>query len=166
MFVVVSLVLSSAAWATPADDLVKQGEAALASKNIEVAMKAFDAALEADPKNAKAAYDRGRINLVLHKNTNAIADFTKAILSDPSMGIAYAARGEVKIIMKDEKSGFADLDAGVSASPKDPEVYVLRATYRMRRGDASGAKADLESARSVATGDMAKMLNKLLDRFK
>lgn len=154
------------AFATPADDLVKKGEAALAAKDVAGAMKAFDAALDADPKNAKAAYDRGRINLVLHKNTNAIADFTSAILSDPSLGVAYSARAEAKIIMKDEKGGFEDLDAGVKASPKEPEVYILRATYLMRKGDTSRAKADLQSARLVAKNDMVKMLDAMIARIQ
>ena len=161
-----TLLAHSTAMAAPADDLVQQGEAALAAKDLEGAMKALDSALEADPKNAKAAYDRGRINLVLHKNTNAVADFTSAILADPTMGVAYSARAEAKIILKDEKSGFEDLDAGVAASPKVPEVYILRATYRMRKGDAAGAKVDVQSARSVADGDMAKMLDAMLSKMQ
>lgn len=156
----------SPALATSADDFVKQGEAALATKDVEGAMKAFDAALEADSKNAKAAYDRGRINLVLHKNTNAVADFTSAILADPTMGVAYSGRAEAKFILKDEKSGFEDLDAGIAASPKVPEVYILRATYRMRKGDASGAKADIQAARIFADGDMAKMLDAMLSKMQ
>ena len=156
------LSFTSPAYATPTDDLVKQGEASLAAKDVAGALKAFDAALDADPKNAKAAYYRGRINLVLHKNTNAIADFTSAIIADPTMGVAYSARAEAKIIMKDEKSAFDDLDAGVAASPNVPEVYILRATYRMRKGNALGAKMDLRSARSVADGNIAKMLDVML----
>ena len=154
------------AFAATSDDLVKQGEASLAAKDVAGALKAFDAALDADPKNAKAAYDRGRINLVLHKNTNAIADFTSAILSDPSLGVAYAARAEAKFILKDEKGGFEDLDAGIKASPKVPEVFILRATYRMRKGDFSGAKTDLQSARLVAEGDMAKMLDAMIAKIQ
>ena len=162
----VFLSFTSPAWATPADDFVKQGETALTAKDVAGAMKAFDAALDADPKNAKAAYDRGRINLVLHKNTNAVADFTTAVLSDPTLGVAYSARGEAKIILKDEKGGFADLDAAIVASPKEPEVYILRATYLMRKGNASGAKVDLIAAKSFATGDMVKMLDEMIAKIQ
>lgn len=154
------------AFATPSDDFVKQGEAALAAKDIAGATKAFDAALDADPHNAKAAYDRGRINLVLHKNAQAVADFTSAVLSDPTLGVAYSARGEAKMILKDEKGGFADFDAAIAASPKEPEVYILRATYLMRKGNAAGAKADLVSAKSYAAGDMAKMLDAMIARIE
>ncbi|MEO6610071.1 MAG: tetratricopeptide repeat protein [Aestuariivirga sp.] len=158
--------LTSPAWAAPADHFVKQGEEALAARDVAGALKAFDAALDADPKNAKAAYDRGRINLVLHKNVNAIADFTSAILADPTMGVAYSARAEAKIVMKDENGGFEDLDAGVKASPNNAEVYILRATYRMRRGDASGAKADLQSARNVADEKMAILLDAMIAKIQ
>ena len=154
------------AFATPSDDLVKQGEAALAAKDIAGAMKAFDAARDADPNNPNAAYARGRINLVLHKNAQAVADFTSAVLSDPTLGVAYSARGEAKIILKDEKGGFADFDAGVIASPKEPEVYILRATYLMRKGDAAAAKADLIIAKSLTTGAMAKMLDAMIARIQ
>ncbi len=160
------LLAHSTAMAAPADDFVKQGEEALAAKDIAQALMAFDAALESDPGNARAAYDRGRINLVLHKNTNAVADFTTAILADPTMGIAYSARAEVKIILKDEISALEDFDAGVLASPKDPEVFILRATYRLQGGDASGAKADLQTARTVADGAMAKMLDVMLSKMQ
>jgi tetratricopeptide (TPR) repeat protein len=167
VFAVLFFALSSApGFATPSDDLVKQGEAALAAKDVAGALKAFDAALEADPNNAKAAYDRGRINLVLHKNAQAVADFTSAILSDPKLGVAFSARGEAKIILKDEKGAFADFDAGVTASPKEPEVYILRATYLMRQGKASGAKADLIAAKSFATGNMAKKLDAMIARIQ
>lgn len=154
------------AFASPSDDFVKQGEAALVAKDIAAAMKAFDAALEADPSNAKAAYDRGRINLVLHKNSQAIADFTSAVLSNPKLGVAFSARGEAKIILKDEKGGFADFDAGVAASPNEPEVYILRATYLMRKGDAAAAKADLIMAKTFATGVMAQMLDAMVARIQ
>jgi tetratricopeptide (TPR) repeat protein len=154
------------ALAITSEEFVKQGEAALVAKDIAGAMKAFDAALDADPRNAKAAYDRGRINLVLHKNAQAVADFTSAVLSDPTLGVAYSARGEAKIILKDEKGGFADLDAAIAASPKEPEVYILRATYLMRKGNASGAKADLIAAKSFANGDMAKMLDAMIARIE
>ncbi len=156
----------SPALASPSDVLVKQGEAALAAKDVAGALKAFDAALEADPTNAKAAYNRGRMNLVLHKNAQAVADFTSAVLSDPKLGVAFSARGEAKIILKDEKGAFADFDAGVVASPKEPEVYILRATYLMRMGKASAAKADLVSAKSFATGNMAKMLDAMIARIE
>jgi tetratricopeptide (TPR) repeat protein len=161
------LTLSCApALATPSDDLVKQGEVALAAKDVAGALKAFDAALEADPSNAKAAYNRGRMNLVLHKNAQAVADFTSAVLSDPKLGVAFSARGEVKIILEDEKGAFADFDAGVAASPNEPEVYILRATYLMRVGKALAAKADLVSAKTFAKGDMAKMLDKMIARIE
>jgi tetratricopeptide (TPR) repeat protein len=153
-------------FATPSDDLVKKGEAALAAKDVAGALKAFDAALEADPNNAKAAYNRGRMNLVLHKNAQAVADFTSAVLSDPKLGVAYSARGEAKIILKDEKGAFADFDAAIAASPREPEVYILRATYLMRMGKTSAAKADLMSAKSFATGDMATMLDKMIARIE
>ena len=93
--------MATTAWATTVDEFVQQGEAAIASRDIASAMKAFDAALEADPRNAKAAYNRGRINLVLHKNAAAVADFTTAILADPKMGIAYSARAEAKLSLKE-----------------------------------------------------------------
>ena len=156
----------SPAWGAPSDDLVKQGEAALAAKDVGGALKAFDAALDANPNNAKAAYNRGRINLVLHKNAQAVADFTSAVLSDPKLGVAYSARGEAKIILKDEKGAFADFDAGVAASPNKPEVYILRATYLMRMGNAAAAKADLVSAKPFATGGMAKMLDAMIARME
>ena len=98
LFIAAILCLPSTLWAATSDDLVKQGEAALAAKDVAGAMKAFDAAIDSDPKNARANYDRGRINLVLHKNKNAVADFTSAIIADPTMALLIRPAPKRKLL--------------------------------------------------------------------
>lgn len=57
------------------------------------ALKYFDAAVAADPKNAKAKAQRSGARLEAGDYNGALADAEEAIALDPKLGVAYAARG-------------------------------------------------------------------------
>ena len=88
------------AGASPVDERVAEGRKALAAKDIVKAMDEFTKALEADPAHAVAAYERGRLLLVIGEAENAVADFTTAVLGDPGFGRAYVGRAEAKLLLK------------------------------------------------------------------
>jgi tetratricopeptide (TPR) repeat protein len=148
--------------AAPADDLVVQGNESLRKMDVVAAMTAFTAALEADPKHAEAAYQRGRILLKINEPQKAILDFTTVVLVKPDHGRAFARRGEAKIVLKNWAEAFVDFDQAIQVSPKDHEVFVVRATYRLKRGELAGAIADMEAAIAVADAPTAARLRKML----
>ncbi len=161
----VALLATSAAWAAPADDSIAQGMEALAARDVVKAMEAFSAALDADPGNVTAAYERGRLLAVIGEPQNAVADFTTAILGDPAFGRAYVGRAQAKLTLKDVKSAIADFDQAIAVAPGDFEVHVARAAFRIRIGNLPGAREDLESARAVADEATAARIGEMLDRL-
>lgn len=156
---------ATSAFASPDDD-VARGQKALENRDIVAAMEAFTAALEADPGHGAAAYERGRLLLLIGEPENAIADFTTAIVANPANGRALARRAEAKLTVKDVESAIADFDRAIAVSPKDHEVYVLRATFRLKIGNLAGAMADLEQARAVADAETAAKIQAMLDKLK
>ena len=164
--VLVFLCLSfPAAFAATLDDSLRQGEEALARRDVVAAMTAFTAALEADPRTVKAAYERGRLLLLIGEPGKAVADFTTAILGDPAFGRAYVGRAEAKLALKDGKSAIADFDKAIAVAPGDFEVHVSRAAFRLKIGNLGGARADLEAARAVADPATAARLGEMLARL-
>ena len=100
--IALALLGTSTAWAGPAEDSIAAGREALAARDVVKAMEAFTAALEVDPRNSAAAYERGRILLVIGDPKNAVADFTTAIIGDPQFGRAYVGRAEAKLPLRPE----------------------------------------------------------------
>lgn len=160
-----ALAFAPAAWAGPAEDSIAQGRAALAARDAVKAMEAFTAALDAEPRNVEAAYERGRLLLAIGEPQNAVADFTTAVLGDPSFGRAYVGRAEAKLVLKDVKSAIADFDEAIAVAAKDFEVHVARAAFRIRIGNIPGARADLENAKAVADEATALKIEETLKKL-
>lgn len=157
--------LPTAALASPADELVSDGQKSLAARDIVAAMAAFTKALEAEPAHAQAAYERGRLLLVIGEPENAIADFTTAVITDPAFGRAYVGRAQAKLALKDAKGAVEDFNQAIAAAPKDFEVHVSRAAFRLKIGNIPGARADLETAKAVADEATAKKIGEMLERL-
>lgn len=152
-----------AAWAGPAEDGVARGMKALEARDVVSAMAAFTEVLEADPRNVTAAYERGRLLLVIGEPGNAVADFTTAILGDPAFGRAYVGRAQAKLVLKDAESAIADFDQAIMVAPGDFEVHVARAAFRLRIGNIPGARTDLANAKAVADEATAARIGQMLD---
>lgn len=161
----IAVLLAVPAVADPADDKVAEGLVALADRDVVKAMAAFTDALEADPGHVAAAYERGRLLMLIGEPANAVADFTTAILGNPAFGRAYVARADAKLKLKDAASAIADLDAAIAMAPADHEVHVARAAFRLRIGNIAGARTDLENAKAVADEATALRIEGMLERL-
>ncbi len=161
-------VLSTPSWAETAAALVQKGEAALAAHDAATAMKYFDQALELEPSNGEAAFERAKMRLRIHDAKGAIADFTTATLADPKNAAAFDGRGETKIKLQqpDPKGAFEDFQLAVDATPNKPEPLLVRASYFVQFGNMAGAIADLKKARELADGPMVEAIDKMLERLK
>ena len=159
------LATATVARAGPAEDYQK-GLDARASNDVVGAMTSFTAVLEADPAHAEAAFERGRLLLMMGEPLNAIADFTTAVIGNPGNGEAYALRGQAKATLGDGKGASADFDKAIEVSPADFDVYVRRATYRLKAGEIPGAIADLEEAQKLANPADAAEIGRTLDKLR
>jgi Tfp pilus assembly protein PilF len=166
LLILVFLLGSSAlpAWAETASALVQKGEAALAAHDAATAMESFDKALELDPKNGIASFERAKILLKINEAKGAIADFTLAIIADPKNAAAYDGRGEAKMKLKqpDVNGALEDFQLGIDAAPEKPDPLLVRASYFVQLGNLAGARQDLEKARALADGKLAEAITKML----
>jgi tetratricopeptide (TPR) repeat protein len=149
-----------------ADGLVLVGRQALEQRDLVKAMAAFTQALDADPGHTEAAYQRGRLLMVIGEPQKAIADFTTAAIASPQFGKAFAGRAEAKLVLKDIAGAETDFDLAVAASPEDFEVYVSRATHRLTHGRLDAAITDLELARQHADPANAARLAAMIVRLR
>lgn len=69
----------------------------------------YNKAVELQPLNAVAWFDKGNLLFELGDYTSAIASYAKAIELNPQMGEAYYNRGYVMLKMGNHASGIADL---------------------------------------------------------
>lgn len=168
--IIVSLAFMAAplAHAETATGYVQKGETALAARDAASAMQAFDKALELDPQNGTAAFERGKMKLKIGEAKGAVADFTVAILANAVNVEAYLGRGEAKMKLQppDSKGALDDFQLAVAAAPQRPEPLLVRASYLMQMGDMRGAKADLESALPMTEGQAADSIHQILERLK
>lgn len=155
-------------WAETAAEVVEKGEAALAAHDAATAMKDFDQALELEPDNGLAAFERAKIRLKIRDTKGAIADFTTAILANPKNAAAFDGRGETKMKLQqpDPKGAFEDFQLAIEATPDKPEPLLVRASYFVQFGNVVGAIADLKKARELAGGPTAEAIDKMLERLK
>jgi tetratricopeptide (TPR) repeat protein len=149
--------------ASEAGDLVTAGRSALLAKDAVKAMASFTAALEKEPRNAAAAYERGKLLVFMGRPQLAIADFTTAVLSDPHLGKAFAGRANAKLSLKDTKGAATDFDEAVNAAPKDYEVYVERAIFFLKIGSVPEARTDLRQAASLTDAEAARKIRAMLE---
>ncbi len=154
--------------AETASDLVQKGEAALANHDAAAAMQNFDKALEMDPNNGAAAFDRAKMLLKVGEARQAIADFTISIVADPKNAAALDGRGQAKMALKqpEVKSAFEDFTQAIATSPDKPEPLLVRASYLVQFGKLAEAKEDLEKARSLADEKTAAAISQMLARMQ
>ncbi len=158
---------ASQSWAETAGEFVQKGETALAAHDAATAMQSFDKALELDPDNGTAAFDRAKMLLKVGEARQAISDFTIAIVSDPRNAAALDGRGQAKMTLKEPeiKSAFEDFDLAIEANAGKPEPLLVRASYLVQFGKLAQAKADLEKARTLADEKTAASISQMLARL-
>lgn len=161
-------ILATPSLAETAADYVQKGEAALAAHDAATAMQSFDKALELDPKNGAAAFDRAKMLLKIGEAKDAIADFTVAIIANQKNAAAFDGRGEAKLKLKqpDTKGAFEDFQLAIDTVSDKPEPFLVRASYFVQFGNMAGAKADLEKALPLADSKTADAITQMLERLK
>ncbi|MBI5806198.1 tetratricopeptide repeat protein [candidate division TA06 bacterium] len=88
----------------------------------------FTKAVNIDPRNFAAWYNRSCVYLKLNRPDEAIEDCSRAIVLDPAYAKAYSSRGLAYGMKKQYDSSLSDLSRAITLSPKDPLFYYDRAT--------------------------------------
>lgn len=73
------------------ENYLEKGRSECAAGHYKKAQKSFTKAIELDPDNARAYYERGMVDLDHIRTGHAIFDFEKALGLDPNLSEAYLA---------------------------------------------------------------------------
>src|SRR2546427_13021872 len=100
-----------------ADELLIQAGVSFAKGQREDAIELATKAIEAEPKNAKAYYVRGRFYAQVRQPQKAVKDFNQALVLDPKAALPYYHRAEESFKLGRIKESAADFDKFVALSP-------------------------------------------------
>ena len=100
-----------------ADEFLTQAGVSFAKGHREDAIELATKAIEAEPKNAKAYYVRGRFYAEVRQPQKAVKDLSQALVLDPAAGLAFYHRGEENFKLGRIKESAADFDKFVALSP-------------------------------------------------
>src|SRR3989475_8993812 len=113
------LIISWAGGATEKspDELLIQAGVSFAKGQREDAIELATKAIEAEPKNAKAYYVRGRFYAEVRQPQKALKDLNQALVLDPGAAPAYYHRAQESFKIGRIKESAADFDKFVALSP-------------------------------------------------
>jgi tetratricopeptide (TPR) repeat protein len=132
-----AVVEASAAGTNPRESQLHAARAqtlAQAGKTAE-ALAEFNEALDLDPHNAKAFYQRGLLHQAEKQHDLAVADFTSANGLTPQQADPLLGRATSYLALGKAKEASADLDEAVQAWPQNGQLWVTRGAAYERLGD-------------------------------
>src|SRR5213594_2592593 len=128
------------------EDPIERGIEKAKKGDLDGALADFNRAIELDPKNAAAYYNRASAKMLKKDADGAIADYTRVIELDPKNVGAYNNRGILKARNNDPDGAVADYNQAIRANPKDAKAYINRGNVKKAKGDLDGAIADFTKA--------------------
>jgi tetratricopeptide (TPR) repeat protein len=105
----------------------------------------FSQAIEENPADELAWYDRGLCKISL-KDSSAATDLTKAIELKPDHFEAYVFRARCKFRAEDYQGTIQDIEAALKINPDYAPAYSLRGDAKVQLKDYEGALADENKA--------------------
>lgn len=119
------------------------GVSAFNQNNFELSIELFSYAIEKDPKNSNAYYNRANAYYEIGETTKVIEDFTNAIKINPNFESAYFNRAHERKTIGDYKGSFEDYSKVIKLNPKKIDAYYCRGRLNWRPfGDIEGAYND------------------------
>ncbi len=94
-----------------------QGNEKIKSGELEAAVEAYTRAIEIDPNNARAYYNRAIAFEMLGDPFNALEDYTKAIEIKPNYAEAYNNRGCLRMRERDYEEAIEDFTIAILIKP-------------------------------------------------
>ena len=121
-------------------EFVRRGNQAFRDGNRPEALALFSQAIDANPTNLMALYNRGRINDTEGNYTNALADYNHLLELNPKNLGATQLRGALHLRLGQFPEAIADYDRYIEALPKTAQRHWQRgiACYLSGRYEAAG----------------------------
>ena len=106
----VLLLLTLNVYSQTFDELMTIGKEKYDKKDYKGAIISINKAIELNPKNSDAYFNRGNCKDDLGDKKGAIDDYSKAIELNPKLALAYMNRGNCKSDLGDKKGACIDLN--------------------------------------------------------
>jgi tetratricopeptide (TPR) repeat protein len=125
----------------PQESLVQVARAQVLAQagNTDEALKAYNAALELDPHNAQAFYQRGVLYQTDKQYEFAIADYTSANGLTPQQADPLLGRAQCYLAVGKNQEAAADLDEASQVAPGNAQVWMTRGATYEKLGDKTKA---------------------------
>lgn len=128
------------------------------------ARAAFDQALEVDPEQIDALYERGLLNFAEGFIPEAIWDFDQALTFSPRAANVYYARGLALQSLERHDQAVDDFSQALVLQPDTPSFLLARASSLILLGNRSDASADLVRARAGQLDQTLQLVADTLER--
>jgi cytochrome c-type biogenesis protein CcmH/NrfG len=125
------------------------GEAYRFKREASNALKAYNTALQINPKFGPPYLGLARARLIQDANANVDYLFTEAISRDPNFGEIYLERARYYIFHNNPKAALVDLDRANKLLPNSPEVFLTYANAYLASNDQENALKSAEKAYSL-----------------
>jgi lipoprotein NlpI len=137
-----------------ADELLTQAGISFAKGQREDAIELATKAIEAEPKNSKAYYVRGRFYAEVRQHQKAVKDLNQALALDPAAALAYYHRGEENFKLGRVKESAADFDKFVDLSPDQASKLWQRGISLYYAGRYEDGQRQFELHQTINSNDV------------
>ena len=132
-----------------------RGQALVRSGKTEEALAEFNSAIEIDPHNADALYNRGLLRQGEKQHQYAIDDFSAANGLTPQRAEPLLGRAISYLALDKIKEAAADLDEAAQADPQNAQIWTTRGIAYERLGDKGKAAGSYARAINLRPKDEA-----------
>ena len=130
-------------------DYIRRGNRAYDEGRQQFAIDEYSKAIEIDPENATAYYNRGIVYADLEHPEDALKDYNKAIELDPNDALAYNNRGVAYEGFNKYAKAIEDYTRTIQLNPEYKKAYLNRARAYSAIGEEALAEADRKKAEEL-----------------
>jgi tetratricopeptide (TPR) repeat protein len=117
--------------------------------DFQQAEREYTQAIERNPKDRDAYYNRGLVYVQLKEYDRACQDFEAALALDPKFIEAYCNRGNAHFQAGRPELAVKDYDQAIRLNPKDGDVYFNRGVALLSMGKEAQATEDFRKAAAL-----------------
>ena len=132
--------------------LALRGNANLAIRQVEPAVKDYDAALELQSGNAMARLGKAQILLLEQRQEEALEQLNRVLADSPGHVESRLVRGDLMRRLQRLDDAVVDYARAAQEAPHNPRAHIGLALVHIAKNDVEAAKKDLAALRRVTKG--------------
>ncbi|MCB1790776.1 MAG: PEP-CTERM system TPR-repeat protein PrsT, partial [Gammaproteobacteria bacterium] len=137
-----------------AELLALRGNAHLALREVDAAVKEYDAALELQSGNAMARLGKAQVLLAANHEDEALEQLNEVLAEDPGHVESRLVRGDLLRRMQRLDDARVDYERAAKDAPNNPRAHIGLALVHIVQRDVDAAKRDLEVLDRITKGTL------------